>query len=346
MTRFVVTRLATAVVMLLVLTFVTFVIFYSIPAEPGRILVGEKATREQVAEANRKLGADEPVPVQYWKFLGRLVRGDLGTDWASVNDFEEPQPVGPELVAAAGVTASVVIGGAVVLVLLAVPLGALAAYREGSRFDRLSTAGVIAAVSLPTPVVGLLLQAIVGRNLQLAPESGYCELVPPALQDGFPPLCGGPHDWASHLVLPWLTFAFFFGALYMGITRTRMIDTLREPFVRTARAKGVREGGVVRSHALPNALLPLVTMVAMDVGTALGISVYIETVFELPGLGMMWLKSLSGDIGGFDLPVLLGLVVFTGAVVIAVNLAVDILYGVIDPRVREGEVARPRLGRL
>jgi peptide/nickel transport system permease protein len=346
-TGFIIRRLVTAAVMLLLLTFLTFVIFSAIPAEPGRILVGEKASREAVAEANRKLGVDQPLPVQYWRFLVRLAHGDLGLDWASLNDTQEgPVPVGPELVAASGVTASVVLGGALVLLLLAVPLGSLAAYREGSRFDRLSAATVIACVSLPTPVVGLLLQTVVADNLQLAPSEGYCELFPPALDNGFPPLCGGPRDWVSHLILPWLTFAFFFGALYVGITRTRMIDTLREPFVRTARAKGVDEAHVIRSHALPNALLLLATMVAMDVGTALGISVYIETVFGLPGLGSMWLTSLSGEIGGFDLPVIVALVVFTGTVVIVVNLLVDLLYGVIDPRVREGEATRPRLGRL
>jgi peptide/nickel transport system permease protein len=344
---FAVRRLALAVVMLLALTFVTFVIFYAIPAEPGRILVGEHASRAQVAEANHRLGADRPLPVQYWRFVVRLVHGDFGVDWAGFGDAETgPQHVGPELVAASGVTASLVLGGALVLLLLAVPLGTLAAYREGTRFDRLSTVAVVACVSLPTPVIGLLLQSLVAQNLQLAPTGGYCDLVPTGGSGGFAPLCGGPRDWASHLILPWLTFAFFFAALYMGITRTRMIDVLREPFIRTARAKGVREGAVARSHALPNAMLPLMTMVAMDIGTALGLSVYIETVFGLPGLGHLWLRSLSGDIGGFDLPVILALVVVTGTVVIVFNLAADLLYGVIDPRVREGEASRPRLGRI
>jgi peptide/nickel transport system permease protein len=337
---FAVRRIVTAVMLLLLLTFITFVIFYRIPAEPGRILVGEKAPMSKVREANHKLGADRPLPEQYGMFLWRLVRGDLGVTWDTVGDPQGEQHVRPLLLDSAGVTASVLIGGIVLLILIAVPLGSLAALREGTPIDRLSTVTVIACVSLPPAVVGLLLKTFVARELGLAPQDGYCNLVPHGAE-----LCGGFHDWAAHLILPWLTFALFFGALYMGMTRTRMIDELRQPYVRTARAKGARELRVVGRHALRNAILPLVTMLAMDVGTALGISVYVETVFGLPGLGSLWLHSLGGQIGGFDLPVILGLVVFTGLIVIVANLAVDLLYGVIDPRVREAGSVRATLVR-
>ena len=337
---FAVRRIVTAVMLLLLLTLITFVIFYRIPAEPGRILVGEKAPMSKVREANHKLGADRPLPEQYGMFLWRLVRGDLGVTWDTVGDPQGEQHVRPLLLDSAGVTASVLIGGIVLLILIAVPLGSLAALREGTPIDRLSTVAVIACVSLPPAVVGLLLKTFVARELGLAPQDGYCNLVPHGVE-----LCGGFHDWAAHLILPWLTFALFFGALYMGMTRTRMINELGQPYVRTARAKGAGELRVVGRHALRNAILPLVTMLAMDVGTALGISVYVETVFGLPGLGSLWLHSLGGQIGGFDLPVILGLVVFTGLIVIVANLAVDLLYGVIDPRVREAGSVRATLVR-
>ncbi len=337
---FAVRRIVTAVMLLLLLTLITFVIFYRIPAEPGRILVGEKAPMSKVREANHKLGADRPLPEQYGMFLWRLVRGDLGVTWDTVGDPQGEQHVRPLLLDSAGVTASVLIGGVVLLILIAVPLGSLAALREGTPLDRLSTVAVIACVSLPPAVVGLLLKTFVARELGLAPQDGYCNLVPHGVE-----LCGGFHDWAAHLILPWLTFALFFGALYMGMTRTRMINELGQPYVRTARAKGAGELRVVGRHALRNAILPLVTMLAMDVGTALGISVYVETVFGLPGLGSLWLHSLGGQIGGFDLPVILGLVVFTGLIVIVANLAVDLLYGVIDPRVREAGSVRAALVR-
>jgi peptide/nickel transport system permease protein len=337
---FAVRRIVTAVMLLLLLTLITFVIFYRIPAEPGRILVGEKAPMSKVREANHKLGADRPLPEQYGMFLWRLVRGDLGVTWDTVGDPQGEQHVRPLLLDSAGVTASVLIGGVVLLIVIAVPLGSLAALREGTPLDRLSTVAVIACVSLPPAVVGLLLKTFVARELGLAPQDGYCNLVPHGVE-----LCGGFHDWAAHLILPWPTFALFFGALYMGMTRTRMINELGQPYVRTARAKGAGELRVVGRHALRNAILPLVTMLAMDVGTALGISVYVETVFGLPGLGSLWLHSLGGQIGGFDLPVILGLVVFTGLIVIVANLAVDLLYGVIDPRVREAGSVRATLVR-
>jgi peptide/nickel transport system permease protein len=340
MLAFAVRRIVTAAVLLLLLTFITFVLFYKIPAEPGRILVGERAPMSKVREANHKLGADLPLPEQYGMFLWRLVRGDLGVTWASVDDPQGEQQVRPLLLDSAGVTASVLVGGAILLILIAVPLGSLAALREGTPLDRFSTVTVIACVSLPPAVVGLLLKTFVARQLGLAPQEGYCNLIPHGDS-----LCGGFHDWAAHLILPWITFALFFGALYMGMTRTRMIEELRQPYVRTARAKGAGEVRVVGGHALRNAILPLVTMLAMDVGTALGISVYVETVFQLPGLGRLWLYSLGGSIGGFDLPVILGLVVLTGVIVIVVNLAVDLLYGVIDPRVREAGSVRASLIR-
>jgi|tagenome__1003787_1003787.scaffolds.fasta_scaffold20872854_2 peptide/nickel transport system permease protein len=345
MIAFLVRRILIATGLLLLLTMVSFVVFYRIPAEPGRILVGEKAPMSAVEKANHELGADRPLPEQYGLFLWRLAHGDLGVTWATVGDPTGEQQVRPLLVDAVGVTASLLIGGSALLVMIALPLGSLAAVREGTMFDRMSRTTVIACVSVPPAVMGLLLQTFVGKKLGLLPPSGYCNLLSEGGGSGLPPTCGGFHDWAAHLVLPWLTFALFFGALYVGMTRTRMIDELRQPYVRAARGKGASEIRVVSAHALRNAILPLVTMLAMDVGTALGISVYVETVFRLPGLGQLWLYSLGGNIGGFDLPVVLGLVIVTGGIVILANLAVEMLYGVIDPRVRDAGSVRAHVTR-
>jgi peptide/nickel transport system permease protein len=331
---FVVRRLATALVLLLLLTFLTFVIFYSIPAEPGRILVGEHAPLSEVEEANERLGADKPIPVQYGKFLWRLLHGDLGVSWPTFGSAD-PVAVGPALVDASRVTASLVLGGALTLILIAVPLGVLAAANPGSKLDRFATATALAGISLPPLVVGLLLQTFAGKVLGLAPVSGYCNLVPTHDRPGFAAPCSGPVEWAQHLVLPWLTFALFFVAVYMGMTRARMIEVLREPYVRTARAKGAAESQVLRSHALRNAILPIVAMLGMDVGMALSLAIYVETVFGLPGVGRLALESLSGQSGGFDLPSILGVVLFTGTAVIFLNLVIDLLYGVIDPTIQE-----------
>jgi peptide/nickel transport system permease protein len=334
MIGFFVRRTATAVGLLLLLTFLTFAIFYAIPAEPGRILVGEHAPREAVERANRQLGADKPIPVQYGKFLWRLLHGDLGVSWPTFGSAD-PIHVGPTLVDASRVTASLVLGGALVLMLIAIPLGTLAAADPGSKLDRFATATAVAGISLPPLVLGLLLQTFVGKVLGLAPASGYCSFVPAHAPPGFAAPCSGPEEWGRHLVLPWLTFALFFAAIYMGMTRARMIEVLREPYVRTARAKGASEGRVLRSHALRNAILPVVAMLGMDVGMALSLAIYVETVFDLPGVGRLALESLSGQSGGFDLPVILGVVLFAGTAVIVINLVIDLLYGVIDPTIKD-----------
>jgi peptide/nickel transport system permease protein len=330
-------RALTAAVLLLLLTFLTFLIFYAIPAQPGRILVGEHAPLSEVERANERLGADRPIYVQYGKFLWRLLHGDLGSSWPSLGGgAAEELAVAPALVDAAGVTASLVLGGAAMLLLIAIPLGALAAASPGSRVDRLATVGAVAGISLPPIVVGLLLQTFVGRVLGLAPESGYCNLLPSSSDLPDAALtCSGPTEWARHLVLPWITFALFFVALYMGMMRARVSEVLREPYIRTARAKGASEGRVLRSHALRNAILPIVTMLGMDVAMAVTLSIYVETVYDLPGVGRLALESLSGQSGGFDLPFILGVVLFTGTAVIVLNLVIDLLYGVIDPTIKD-----------
>jgi len=181
------------------------------------------------------------------------------------------------------------------LLLIAIPLGSFVATRPRSLVDRIAIGFSVAAISTHPLVVGLILQLFVGNRWHVAPPSGYCPIVGsapdtsnPALLGGLTeniPTCGGPVDWAAHLVLPWITFALFFVALYLRMMRARMIEVLDEGYVRTAREKGASELGVVRGHALRNAISPIVTMIGMDAGMAIGIAMYIETVFGLPGLG-------------------------------------------------------------
>jgi peptide/nickel transport system permease protein len=145
-------------------------------------------------------------------------------------------------------------------------------------------------------------------------------------------MCGGVLDWASHMVLPWITFALFFIALYMRIVRVRLLDVLDADYVRAARAKGASESRILRRHALPNTILPVVTMLAMDIGTAVGVAVYVETVYQLPGLGRMTLGAIAGD-AGFDLPVIIAVVMIVGAAIILLNLVADFVLAAIDPRI-------------
>jgi peptide/nickel transport system permease protein len=225
---------------------------------------------------------------------------------------------------AAPVTASLVFGGAVVWMLIALPLGILSALRPRSLLDRAGMVFVLVGISAHPVWIGLILAYIFGYKLGWTPITGYCDMINPSTN------CGGPVQWAYHMILPWITFAILFAALYVRMIRATVMETLTEDYVRTARAKGAPESQVIRSHVLRNALLPVVTMLGMDIGLALGGAIFTETVFGLPGLGQVALESIQQ----FDLPITQGIVVFGTVMILFFNLIVDLLYAFIDPRIR------------
>jgi peptide/nickel transport system permease protein len=185
---------------------------------------------------------------------------------------------------------------------------------------------ILVGISAPVVWIGLLLQYFIGFRLGWTPNAGYCDVIdPPAGAD-----CGGPWDWFYHMILPWLTFALLFAAIYARMIRANVMDTLGEDYVRTARAKGAPESRVIRSHVLRNALLPVVTMLGLDIGIALGGAIFTEAIFNLPGLGRLALNSVNT----LDLPTMQGVIVFATLAIIVLNLIVDILYAFIDPRIR------------
>ena len=327
-------RLAIAAVLLVALTFITFVIFFKVPSEPAAFLVDPKtATQAQIKAARHVLGADRPVHVQFAKYVWRLAHADFGRSWrtyyVTANGVALSTPVSRILRDAAGVTASVVLGGAALLLLLSIPLGAWSAARPRSL------------------LVALLLQLFVGFRWHVAPPSGYCPLHGHSVvvAPGQKP-CGGPVDWASHLVLPWITFALFFVALYIRVVRVRMLEVLSEPYIRTARAKGASSFRVVRRHALPNSMLAIVTMIGMDIGTALGVCIYIESVYSLPGLGHRMVDSTA--LGVLDMPLMVGVIFVSAVTILALNLLIDLTYSLVDPRItrvssRMADVPRRRV---
>jgi ABC-type dipeptide/oligopeptide/nickel transport systems, permease components len=353
-------RIGIAIVLLWILSVLTFVIYLKVPADPAGFLVDiQHASPAQIAQAHHILGTDRPAVVQYEKYMVRLLHGDFGVSWPTVAFFDgkvEGAPVGHMVWKASLVTASLVLGGFVLLLLVAVPLGTFVATRPRSFVDRLSLGLSVAAISTHPLVVGLLLQLFVGNKWKLLPASGYCTVSHPSAASiaawqrfaptGTPEPCGGVGQWAWHLVLPWVTFALFFVALYMRIVRTRMLEVLEEPWVRTARAKGASEFRVVRAHALRNAIAPIVTMAAMDAGMAIGIAMYIETVFGLPGLGRTMIRALAG-LQGYDLPVILAVTLVAAAAIIALNLIADLVLLAIDPTVarRQGRGFLRLVGR-
>jgi peptide/nickel transport system permease protein len=233
---------------------------------------------------------------------------------------------------AAPVTLSLLLGGVVFWLLMAIPIGILSALRPRSLLDRSGMAFVLIGVSAHPVWLGLILGWLLGYRLHVFPFTGYCEVFSPETP------CGGPTQWAYHLILPWFTFAFLYAAMYARMIRASVIETMDEEYVRTARAKGAGGTQVLRSHVLRNAMLPIVTMIGMDLGAALGGVIFIETVFGLPGLGGM----LRQGIVAKDLPVILGVVTFTTIGILILNLIVDLTYAFIDPRVHMAEASRAK----
>jgi peptide/nickel transport system permease protein len=317
--RYLIRRVLWAMVLFVCVTIVTYVIFFIIPANPAQLAAGKSATPDRIREVEHFLGIDQPVYVQYWRFLKRLVvHQSLGTSFATRQDVNEI------VLRAAPVTASLVFGGVLFWMLLAVPIGILSALRPRSLLDRASMTFVLIGISAHPVWIGLILAYVFGFKLAWFPISGYCDVINPSTD------CGGPAQWAYHMALPWATFALLFAATYTRMIRANVMETMNEDYVRTARAKGAPESRVMRSHVLRNAMLAVVTMLGMDIGIALGGAIFTETVFGLPGMGKVAIESIFN----FDLPITQGVVVFGTLMIIVFNLFVDLFYAWIDPRIR------------
>jgi len=317
--QYLIRRLLWAAVLFVAVTAVTYVIFFIIPADPARQACGQRATPECIKRAAHFLGTDRPVYVQYAKFMKRLV-----VDQNLGRSFTNRQSVNHVIAQAAPVTASLVFGGAVFWMLIALPIGILSALRPRSLLDRIAMIFVLIGISAHPVWIGLIFAYFLGFKAGVFPITGYCDMINPSTD------CGGPVQWAYHLFLPWMTFAILFAALYVRMIRANVMEALNEDYVRTARAKGAPEWVVMRSHVLRNALLPVVTMLGMDVGLALGGAIFTESVYGLPGLG----KYVYDSIQRVDLPVIQGIVVFSTICILTANLIVDLLYAWVDPRIR------------
>src|SRR5215203_434128 len=271
MFRYLIRRILWACVLFVAVTIVTSIIFFITPSDPAKLVAGRGATQADIERARAFIGLDDPVPIQYLHFMKRLVwEHSLGFSFATRQDVNDI------VMAAAPVTASLVFGGAILWMLISMPVGILSAL----------------------PVwIGLIFAYFVGYkwgDVTHLPITGYADFFNPATAEG------GPVEWFRHMVLPWATFALLFSALYVRMIRANVMETMNEDYVRTARAKGAPESQVLRSHVLRNALLPVVTILGMDIGLALGGAVFTETVYSLPGLG----KTVFDSIQRVDLPVI------------------------------------------
>jgi peptide/nickel transport system permease protein len=341
MGAYIVRRLLSGLLLIFAVTLVTFAVFRLIPQVPACVVLPcgphTTTTSAQIEAENHKLGVDRPVPVQYAKFVWQILRhGSFGASWSGTS-------IDHVLRASLPPTISILVGGIVLLSLLSIPLAILSALKAQPAIDRGILFFVLFGIALHPFIIGIGLRKGLAEHLHLVPYARYCHLVhvsPPPVPPGTPanmlppPPCGGPVSWAHHLILPWLTFAIFFLPLYTRMIRTRLLETIDEQHVVTARAKGASELRVVLSHVLRPALLPLVTMIGMDLGAALTAAIYIETVFGFFGLGRLMLDTLANQSGTFDLTVIGAVFFVIATAIVLLNLLVDLLYAWVDPRIR------------
>jgi peptide/nickel transport system permease protein len=321
MGHFLIRRIFWAIFLFLAATVITYVIFFLIPADPAALAAGKAATPMDVARVRHFLHLDEPVWRQYLRFLWQLV-GHQSLGRSFLNRQNVNYLIGQD----APVTASLVFGGAVFWLALSIPIGVLSALKPRSLLDRASMTFVLIGISAHPVWIGLLLSYFFGYRIGITPIAGYCNF----FGAGAGSDCGGPVQWAYHMILPWCTFMLLFAALYVRLIRANVMETMSEDYVRTARAKGAPERRVMLHHVLRNSMLPVVTILGMDIGLALGGAIFTESIFNLHGLGQEVIRAYNQ----VDLPVITGIVVFATVAVIVFNLAVDIAYAFLDPRIR------------
>lgn len=332
MTGYLIRRLVGTIPVLLLISLLVFLLVHAAPGDPTLMLLGDEATAADIAEATQRWGLDQPLYVQYWKFLTAAIGGDLG------KSFRFAQPVGEVIIARLPATIELASFSILIAVSLAVPLGIWAGARPNSWVDNLGTSFGLFGISMPNFWLGIMLILLFAGSFHLLPsagrstygiagsqESGFYFLESmarrnwPAVKDAF-----------AHMALP----AFALGANMIGIlmrvTRSAVLEVMHEEYVVTARAKGMAEQRVLWRHVLNNALIPIVTVVGLELGTLLSGSIIVETVFAWPGMGSLLITGVTSR----DYPLVMGLVLTYTAAFVTINLVIDALYGLIDPRIR------------
>lgn len=317
MIRFLAQRLGFGALVLLTLSSFVFFLFFVAPGDPARVIAGDKATEQQLEQIRANLGVDRPVIEQYGSFLSRAVQGDLGYS------YRNRQPVAQIILRRVPATVSLVAGAVVLWLAIGIPIGLMSARAPGSLRDRLGQGFILVGLSFPTFVLGMMAL----YTLYFLPRQAGFTLFPPG---GYKPLTGGILDWAWHLALPWTTLALVMAALYARLTRGQMLEVLGEDYIRTARAKGLSERRVVWKHGMRAALTPLVTQLGADIAMLLGGVIVIEQVFGLQGVGQLAVQAVANQ----DRPIIIGVVLLGGVFIVAANIIVDLLYVILDPRVR------------
>jgi peptide/nickel transport system permease protein len=305
-------RLLATIPVLLGVGLFVFALLYIIPGDPAALMAGDNATPEDIARIRNALGLDRGFGVRFLEWLGQIAQGDLG------RSIFTGVPVTDLIAQRLGPTVSLMVLTLVVAVTVAVPLGVLAAWKQGTWIDRLTMVGAVLGFSVPVFVIGYLLAFVFAVQLGWLPVQGYR------------PLSEGLWPWLRHLILPSLALGGIYIALIARITRTAMLEVLSQDYVRTAKAKGLTQRAVLFRHALKNAAVPVVTVIGIGIALLIGGAVATETVFSIPGLGRLTVDSILRR----DYPVIQGVILFFSAVYLLVNLLVDLSYLALDPRIR------------
>jgi peptide/nickel transport system permease protein len=331
---FIIRRLLATVLLLVIVAAITFAIFFLLPRLAGQTTydlaaqyVGRNPIPSQIHATEVKLGLNQPITTQFYHFIKGIVFGETYSNGPSKTYCPPPclgyswrnqQPVWPLLTSNIPVTLSLAAGAAVIWLISGVAIGVVSALRRGSIFDRAAMSTALLGVSLPIFFTGQIALLLFSYKWQIFPNIQFVGITQ------------NPLLWAKNLVLPWITLAFLYSALYARLTRAGMLETMQEDYIRTARAKGLPERTVIVKHGLRSALTPVLTIFGMDLGLLLGGAVLTEYTFSLHGLGWFTIQAIDNS----DLPEIMGVVLLAAFFIVIANLVVDILYAAVDPRVR------------
>ncbi|WKX73783.1 ABC transporter permease [Streptomyces sp. XD-27] len=320
-------RLLGVLGVLIAIAAVTFTIFFVLPSDPAAAACGKSCSNERLEAIRAHMGLDQPLWKQFGDFVTGIFTGrtmgsgqyELHCDFPCFGySYENSEPVWDLLMDRLPVSASLAFGAAVLWLALGLSAGVVAALRKDTLTDKVLMVGAVAAASLPVYFTSMLMIYGVIRTAGWLPYPSYV------------PFADDPVDWASNLLLPWLALAILYAAMYARQSRSSMIETMAEPYIRTARAKGLPRRTVVVKHGLRAGMTPILTIFGMDLGGLLAGAVITESIFGLPGIGRLFYGALSSG----DQPVILGVTLLAATFIVVANLAVDLLYAVVDPRVR------------
>lgn len=318
MIYFLAKRLIFSAFILFALSVFVFFLFFVAPGDPARVIAGDKATETQLVQIRSNLGLDRPIHEQYLSFVGKAVQGDLGFS------YRNQQPVTKLISSRIPVTVSLVTGGVIFWLMIGIPIGIMSARYPGGFRDRIGQGFILVGLSFPTFVLGMLSLYV----FYFLPRQAGFTLFPPG---GYKPFMKDPIIWAWHLFLPWMTLALVTAAIYARLTRGNLIQVMSEDYIRTARSKGLSESRILFRHGFRSTLVPLVTQLGADIALLLGGAIVIEQIYGLQGVGALAVQAVKNQ----DRPIIIGVVLLGGLFIVLMNIIVDLLYAVLDPRVRQ-----------